>query len=166
MKKTTLQEANDYLSEMSLLEHLYTNSMIDMERYKTLIEACMAKINEAVFIHTRKSQSDIYLEAIQRLATKANKSLMGISSFIADLIILNKYSYLELMLKEISDIMDAEYVRSASSCNVLYCVSKRDLLPHRISMGIPNIQSIAVFHTEEDALSALEICDVWGSTER
>ena len=53
--------------------------------------------------------------------------------YLEILIEINYFAYLEVMLKEIANIMNAEYLNSKQSLNPFYCISKKDMHPTRIS---------------------------------
>lgn len=153
MDKITIITVEDLTDGLDILEEYIKKEMI--------IEV-LDYINSHTIIVRDESDMLILAKAIDNLSDRLDFSVTTLVEYLEILIEINYFAYLEVMLKEIANIMNAKYLNSKQSLNPFYCISKKDMHPTRVSRDTHTIEYLATFRSAEDANRALEICTLWG----
>lgn len=161
MDKITITTVEDLTDSLDILEEYVKKEIITEEGYKLVNNIVLDYINSHTIMVSNKSDMVILAEAIENLSDRLDFSITTLIEYLEILIEINYFAYLEVMLKEIANIMNAEYLNSKQSLNPFYCISKKDMHPTRISRDTHAIKYLATFRSAEDANRALEICTLW-----
>lgn len=166
MEKVTEKNVLDILDELILLDKCFSKSIIDSYNYNTQINKILEYLNTVEIVHSKKKDLMIFGEVCINIIERSKFNFDTFTAFIENLIQINYFAYIELMLKEISAIMHAEYIKPLSQYKTLYVISKKDMNPILIHKDTHTIDYLATFRSEEDANRALEICTLWGKIRR
>lgn len=162
MDKITIKTIEDLTDSLDILEEYVEEGIITQSDYKLVNNIVLDYINSHTIMVSNKSDMIILAEAIENLSDRLDFSLTTLIEYLEILIEVNYFAYLEVMLKEVANIMNAEYLNSKKNLNHFYCISKKDMHPTRVSKDTHTIEYLATFRSAEDANRALEICTLWG----
>lgn len=162
MYKITIKTIEDLTDSLDILEEYVEKETITESDYKLVNNIVLDYINSRTIMISDKSDMVILSEAIDNLSKGADLSVTTMVEYLEILTEINYFAYLEVMLKEIANIMNAEYLSSRRNLDYFYCISKKDMRPTRVSKDTHTIEYLATFRSAEDANRALEICTLWG----
>lgn len=101
-------------------------------------------------------EPNIVLVALQKLADKANMSILDMDNFIYNLNKMNSWAAFILLLKQVAIIMDKKYPDHIMNANKLFYVSSTNLKVEELpDKAIINPNHVSLFRTIEEAKKAI-----------
>lgn len=161
MEILTVKDLAAILDTLFVLDMQQEHGQISEYENSTTGNKLLEYLNSAVLVQNTKRDLAILAEAICNMIQKSNLTFDTYTSFIDNLIKVNYFAYLEMMLKEVSQIMEESYLTPLNEEKYLYVISKKDMMPVKVHRSLQTLGNLATFRCAEDANRALEICTLW-----